>query len=64
MDEEELEPRPRPSQQSFAPRLLDDMSVEELEAYIRTMETEIERVRADIAAKKGHMSDAEAVFRK
>ena len=59
-DPEDLPVRPaRP-----APRPLDPMSVDELEAYIRELEAEIARVRQAIAAKHGHRSAAESVFRR
>ena len=60
IDPEELAPRPAKP----GPRLLDPMSIEELEGYIREMEAEIARVRAAIAAKRGHRSAAESFFRR
>jgi uncharacterized small protein (DUF1192 family) len=42
---------------------LEPMSIEELEAFIVELEREIERVRADIAAKRDHLSGAETLFR-
>lgn len=60
LDPEDIAPRPaRP-----APRLLDPLSVDELEAYIGELEAEIARVRQAIAAKRGHRSAAESVFRR
>ena len=64
MDEDDLLPRQPEPGESFAPRNLKPMSVEELAAYIVVLEGEIERVQADIAAKKISMSEADAVFRK
>jgi|JI10StandDraft_1071094.scaffolds.fasta_scaffold76136_2 uncharacterized small protein (DUF1192 family) len=60
IDPEDLAPRPAKP----ALRLLDPMSVDELEAYIGEMEAEIARVRAAIAAKRGHRSAAESFFRR
>ncbi|BBK40091.1 hypothetical protein STVA_01110 [Allostella vacuolata] len=60
IDPEDLAPRPAKP----APRLLDPMSVDELEAYIAEMEAEIARVRAAIEAKRGHRNAAEAFFRR
>ncbi|MCJ7420608.1 DUF1192 domain-containing protein [Sphingomicrobium astaxanthinifaciens] len=43
---------------------LDPLSVEELDARIRRLEAEIERVKAHKAGKTGHMSAADALFAK
>ncbi len=60
VDADDLEPRKaRP-----APKNLEPLSIEELDDYIAELEAEIERVRADIAAKQGHRSGAEAAFKK
>ena len=60
MDEDDLLPRKAAPQV----RNLEPMSLAELEAYIAELDHEIERVRADIAAKRRHMSGADALFRK
>ena len=60
MDEEDLEPR----RAKPKPRNLDPMSIEQLNEYIVELEAEIERVRAEIAGKKGHLGAAESLFRK
>lgn len=60
IDPEELAPRSAKP----GPRLLDPMSIEELEGYIREMEAEIARVRAAIDAKKNQRGAAEALFRR
>jgi len=60
MDEEELEPRRRPTQ----PRDLTLMGIEELETYIAELEAEIARVREDITAKLGQRRGAEALFKR
>ena len=58
-DEEDI----RPKSDSFNPRILDNMSVEELEEYIEELQTEIQRVQDDITAKKASISAAESVFK-
>jgi uncharacterized small protein (DUF1192 family) len=59
MDLEELEPRKQKPQ----PRNLDVMSIEELNAYIEEMQTEIRRVEEKIAAKKAHINAAAGLFK-
>lgn len=60
LDTDDLEPlRPKPSKLE-----LETLSVEELNNYIAELEAEIKRVRAMIASKQDHRSDAEAFFRK
>lgn len=60
LDPEELEPtRPKPQL-----RVLDSLSVAELETYIAELDAEIVRVRKAIAAKRDHRSGAEAFFKK
>jgi uncharacterized small protein (DUF1192 family) len=60
MDEEELEPRRKAAQ----PKDLSLMGIAELEAYIVELESEIARVRAEIAAKLGQRRGAEALFKR
>jgi uncharacterized small protein (DUF1192 family) len=60
MDDSELEPRRQPRQ----PKDLSLMGIAELEAYIAELETEIARVRAEIIAKLGQRSGAEALFKR
>jgi uncharacterized small protein (DUF1192 family) len=60
MDEFELEPRRKPA----PPTDLTLMGIAELEAYIAELETEITRVRAEIAAKLGQRRGAEALFKR
>lgn len=43
---------------------LESLSVAELEARIVTLQQEIERVRAELAAKKAHGSAADAIFKR
>ena len=45
-------------------RDIENLSIEHLENYISELETEITRVKADIAAKKSHANDAENLFKK
>ena len=60
MEESDLEPRHKPAK----PRDLSLMGIEELEAYIAELETEIARVRVEITAKLGQRRGAEALFRR
>ena len=60
MDPEDL----APLKKAAAPRNLEVMGVEELRAYIAGLEAEIARARAVIAAKEGHRSSAESLFRR
>lgn len=60
MEEQDLEPRT----QRKKPKDLEVMSIEALEEYIAEMEAEIERARAEIAAKQDYRSAAEDVFKK
>ena len=57
---EDLEPR----KAKPAPKDLTVMGVAEIEAYIATLEAEIDRARAANAAKQAQKSAAEAFFRK
>ncbi len=60
MDPDELEPRERKPK----PKTLDDRSVDALRHYIVEFETEIERARSAIDAKKRARAGAEAPFKK
>ncbi|MFZ3238295.1 MAG: DUF1192 domain-containing protein [Stellaceae bacterium] len=60
IDEFELEPRRKPA----APKDLSLMGIAELEDYIAVLEGEIARVRAEIAAKRGQRTGAEALFKR
>ncbi|MGE5505133.1 MAG: DUF1192 domain-containing protein [Actinomycetota bacterium] len=60
MDPEELEPRKKTVDRPN----LEPMSVAELEGYIASLEAEIVRVRAAIAAKKDVRAGAEALFKR
>jgi uncharacterized small protein (DUF1192 family) len=60
MDLDDLEPRKAKPK----PKLLDPLSVDELEAYIQELQGEIARVRAEIAKKQAHLDAAAAFFKK
>ncbi|MEE8144272.1 MAG: DUF1192 family protein [Kiloniellales bacterium] len=59
MDLEDLEPR----KQQPKPKDLESMGVEELEEYLAELESEAERVREKIAAKKAYLSGADSLFK-
>jgi uncharacterized small protein (DUF1192 family) len=60
MDEEELQPRRKPTQ----PKDLTLLGIEELENYITELEAEIARVRLEISARLGQRRGAEALFKR
>jgi len=60
MDEEDLQPKQRQPDV----KNLEVLSIEALEEYILELQTEIDRVRAEIARKQSARSAAETVFRK
>ncbi|MDB5691600.1 MAG: hypothetical protein JWO81_663 [Alphaproteobacteria bacterium] len=65
MDLEELFPsKPGDPLVQLTKQDLDPLSVEELEERILTLEGEIARVRAKIAAAVNHRASAEDLFRK
>nr|WP_277395010.1 DUF1192 family protein [Magnetospirillum aberrantis] len=53
-----------PAKKKPAPRNLETMGVAELNEYIKTLEAEIERARAAIAAKQSARAGAENFFKK
>jgi len=59
MEPEDLEPRKK----AVAPRELDSLSIEELNAYIDDLEGEIDRVKAKIQAKQAHLADVASLFK-
>ena len=59
MDLDELEPQKRKP----APKDLDALGVEQLEAYLAELETEAARVRAKLAEKKAYLTGAQAFFK-
>lgn len=59
MDEEEaVKPK------GWDARNIADMSIDQLGEYVADLEAEIERVQADIMAKKAHILGAQAFFKK
>ena len=44
-------------------RNIEALSIEQLQEYISELKAEIERVQADIVAKKSHASAAESFFK-
>lgn len=60
-DEDENEPR---KAKVFEPRVLDRLSIEELNDYIGALREEIARAEADIARKQAVRAGAEAFFKK
>jgi uncharacterized small protein (DUF1192 family) len=60
MEDEELEPRRKPTQ----PKDLSLLGIAELEGYIAELEAEIARVRVEITAKLGQRRGAEAIFKR
>jgi uncharacterized small protein (DUF1192 family) len=60
LDADDLEPRIKKP----APRDLETLSIEELEASIAEMTAEIERMRQVIARKQNQRAGAEAFFKK
>ena len=55
-------PRPKAADEGL-PRQLDRLSIDGLEAYIGELETEIARVRQEIASKQAVNSAAEQIFK-
>ena len=60
MDMDELEPRRKP----VALKPLEPLSVGELEDYIASLEAEIARAKAAIAAKQSHRAGLDSLFKK
>jgi uncharacterized small protein (DUF1192 family) len=60
IEEDDLMPR----RQSAKPRDLTLLGIAELEEYIASLEAEISRARAEIAAKQKQRTGAEALFRR
>ncbi len=59
-DDDEKPKKPR----GLEPRVLDRLSIEELEAYIGELKAEIARTEADITRKRAVRLGAEAFFKK
>ena len=64
MDDDELPRRRDDVLAAFIRQPLDPLSLDELDARIATLETEIERVRAHRRAATSRKAAAEALFRK
>ncbi len=54
---------PHPAKKLFTPAGLDGLGIEELNAYIGALESEISRVRAAIAGRQAHAQAAAAFFK-
>ena len=59
MDIEDLEPR----KPTTKPKDLDAMGVEELQDYLASLQTEVERVKAKIESKQSYLSGAQGFFK-
>jgi uncharacterized small protein (DUF1192 family) len=59
MDIEDLEPRKAIEK----PKDLESLGIDELVAYLQELETEAERVKAEIEAKKAYLSGAGSLFK-
>ena len=55
---------PKPKAQAVVGDPLANLSVSELEARIAAFETEIERVRVELAKKRAHEAAAAALFKR
>ena len=53
-----------PDKASRKPKVLDDLSIDELEEYIDSLKEEISRVEQEIKRKKEHGAAAAALFKK
>lgn len=62
MDWDDMKPKPKPG--LTIGESLETLSLAELEARIAALTGEIDRVKAEIAAKKAHEADASAVFKR
>lgn len=58
------EVRPKPASGAMVGENLSTLSVSELEARIKDLEREIERVRAELDAKRKHEDAASALFKR
>jgi uncharacterized small protein (DUF1192 family) len=62
MDWDEL--KPKPAKGITLGESLESLSIAELEARIAALETEIQRVKDNVARKKAHEAAATAVFKR
>jgi uncharacterized small protein (DUF1192 family) len=61
IDLDDLDPR---NAKKAKPLNLDDMNIEDLQEYVATLRTELERVEAKIKAKQSHASAAASLFKR
>lgn len=61
MDWDDVRPKPKP--EMVIGEKLESLSVDELLARITALEAEIERVKAELAVKRGRVAAAEALFK-
>lgn len=54
---------PKPKPESVFPRVIDDLSVADLEEYISELEAEIKRVQGNIEKKKSSQDAAASFFK-
>ncbi len=59
-NDEDLDPKTK----RLKPRLLDNLSVDDLKAYINDMKAEIARVESDIVKKEAHKNAISGLFKK
>jgi len=64
MDWDDLNPKPKTAKGITLGESLESLSVAELDARIKSLEQEIERVRAELAGKKAHEAAAAAIFKR
>lgn len=63
MTDDDSTPKPETPLSALIKEDLDPISIDELENRIKTLEEEIERIRAKIGGKKTGLSAAEALFK-
>lgn len=61
MDWDDVRPKPKP--EIVVGEKLESLSVEELTLRIVALEAEIERVKSELAVKRGRVAAAEALFK-
>ena len=62
-EEDARKPAGKMTDEPFRPRVLDRLSVDDLQEYIAEMETEIARAREAITQKKSATAAADSVFK-
>ena len=53
-----------PKTKKAKPRVLDNLSIDDLKSYIVELKTEIDRVEADIVKKEAHKNAMSSLFKK